>query len=198
MKINEKQKTKRIFLRLFSLLKKYKGNQKSFTLIELLVVISILALLASIILVSVRSVRMRARDAHRLTEIKQFGELFEVCFLERGNYPDSDLDPFMSDFWDERGTGWKYNSSCESCFGSFKDAISSCTATPIEDPINDDPFAYFYFYFEPDAITYEGVSINDACKGHYAFMAHLESSGHENNLCFDESNEYEYWFILGY
>jgi len=61
---------------------------KGFTLIELLVVITILGLLASIIMVSLGEARKSARDARRISEIKQVTNVLEQYYMDRGHYPD--------------------------------------------------------------------------------------------------------------
>ena len=49
-----------------------KKDQKGFTLLELLVVISIIGILAALLLANLNSVRERARDATRQSDIKQY------------------------------------------------------------------------------------------------------------------------------
>lgn len=162
---------------------------KGFTLIELLVVVAIIGLLSSVVLVTFRNMRASARDAHRIAEIDQFYKVLEVCYLAKGIYP--------KDVWDVTGTGWEYTFSCGSCYGSFEEALEECTKADLKDPINESPLAYYYFYFEPDATTYNGVQINNVCKGRYALMTHLELSKYEKIICFDEPDYYEYWAVLG-
>lgn len=64
-------------------------TQKGFTLIELLVVISIIGVLSSIVLVSLNNAKARARDAIRLSDIKQIQTALSVYYEEHGAYPTS-------------------------------------------------------------------------------------------------------------
>ncbi len=64
----------------------YKKN-KGFTLIELLVVIAILGLLATIVAVSLTSARARARDARRVSDIRQLELAFELYYAAFQQYP---------------------------------------------------------------------------------------------------------------
>lgn len=58
-----------------------------FTLIELLLVIAIIGLLASIVFVSARGVKAKARDAKREVEVASVAKSLEMYFLEKWNYP---------------------------------------------------------------------------------------------------------------
>jgi len=60
-------------------------REVGFTLIELLVVISIIGLLSSIVLVSVKSVRDKARDAVIITNIKELTTAMHAYYNEDGD-----------------------------------------------------------------------------------------------------------------
>jgi prepilin-type N-terminal cleavage/methylation domain-containing protein len=60
--------------------------RKGFTLIELLVVIAIIGLLASIVLVSLNSARAKARDAKRVSELKQIQTAIELYYDRANSY----------------------------------------------------------------------------------------------------------------
>src|SRR4030042_6846370 len=62
-------------------------EKSGFTLIELLVVISIIGLLTSIVLVNLSSVKARARDARRISEIRSIYPLLELYWLDYNYYP---------------------------------------------------------------------------------------------------------------
>ncbi len=53
-------------------------NKKGFTLIELLVVIAIIGLLSTLAVVSLNSARAKARDAKRVSDVKQLSTVIEM------------------------------------------------------------------------------------------------------------------------
>lgn len=63
------------------------NTKKGFTLIELLVVIAIIGILASIVLASLNSARIKSRDARRVADIKQIQLALELYFDANGSYP---------------------------------------------------------------------------------------------------------------
>lgn len=63
--------------------------KKAFTLIELLVVIAIIALLSTLSVVALGGARAKARDARRLSDIKQIQTALEMYLDSSGTYPAS-------------------------------------------------------------------------------------------------------------
>lgn len=66
----------------------HKKQNKGFTLIELLVVIAIISLLSSIVMASLSSARMKARDAKRLATLRSIGTALELYYSKYGSYPE--------------------------------------------------------------------------------------------------------------
>jgi prepilin-type N-terminal cleavage/methylation domain-containing protein len=60
---------------------------RGFTLIELLVVIAIIGVLSSVVLASLNTARMRARDARRLSDLSQLQIALETYYSDNGKYP---------------------------------------------------------------------------------------------------------------
>ena len=68
--------------------KNMKNNKKGFTLIELLVVIAIIGLLATLSVVALNTARVKARDARRVSDVKQMQTALEMYFdSNNGSYP---------------------------------------------------------------------------------------------------------------
>lgn len=63
-----------------------KMNKKGFTLIELLVVIAIIGLLSTLAIVSLNSARSKARDAKRVSDIRQIQTAMEVIYTDYSSY----------------------------------------------------------------------------------------------------------------
>ena len=75
---------------------------RGFTLIELLVVVAIIGLLSSIVMASLNSARMKARDAKRLSDMHQMQIALDLYYNTFGSYPNSDNAGCGG--WDSSGT----------------------------------------------------------------------------------------------
>jgi len=66
---------------------KNKKKSYGFTLIELLVVIAIIGLLSSIVMASLNSAKIKARDAQRISDLKQIRLALELYYNNNNAYP---------------------------------------------------------------------------------------------------------------
>ncbi len=64
-----------------------KKNKPGFTLIELLVVIAIIGLLSTLSILALNTARARARDAKRISDVKQIQTALEMYYNDTGDYP---------------------------------------------------------------------------------------------------------------
>lgn len=62
-------------------------SKKGFTLIELLVVISVIGLLSSVVISFVNSARIKAKDSHRLVEVREVEKALALYYDKYGSYP---------------------------------------------------------------------------------------------------------------
>jgi len=62
-------------------------SKKAFTLIELLVVIAIIGLLSTLSVIALNSARAKARDAKRISDVKQMQVALEMYYNDMAAYP---------------------------------------------------------------------------------------------------------------
>jgi type II secretion system protein G len=131
-----------------------KNNKSGFTLIELLVVIAIISLLSSVVSASLSSARGKARDAVRLSDIRQISSALELYYSDNGSYPNITGMPALSvDLSGDPGSqGWGDGTS------AFAQALSPYLKKMPLDPRNNDVTCYAagahfytYLYFGPNS-----------------------------------------------
>lgn len=64
----------------------FRGKSRGFTLIELMVVVFIIALLASVVIVNVSSVRQKGRDAKRVSDLSTVAAALQSYYADNHQY----------------------------------------------------------------------------------------------------------------
>lgn len=116
---------------------KSKNKNLGFTLIELLVVIAIISLLSSIVFASLSTVRKKARDARRITDLNQIKSALEM-YINQYSVP-----PTTGSYGENNTGGW--DASYEGDFMQFlKETAGTANPQNIKfmevipiDPINN-------------------------------------------------------------
>ncbi len=148
-----------ISLVLFKLKNSYL-NKRGFTLVELLVVISIIGVLSSTVFASLSSTRAKARDARRMSDIKNIQtalELYKDTFNEypravpSGNYVNSDK------FARSIQSGG--NGTSNYAWYNVKQNLSPYISLP-SDPVNNGTYLYQYDSDSGDNYQSYGLSVN--------------------------------------
>ncbi len=137
-------------------MKKPIRNNSGFTLIELLVVISIIALLSSIVIASLNSARLKARDAAIIAGVGEMRKLLELEFNDTGSY----INFFSSGGWINSKTG------CDNSFsGTYQTQARKICANIVNNSSGDEPWGY------GDIRFYIGNSIDN--NKYYSILAYL-------------------------
>ncbi len=64
-----------------------KNRSKGFTIVELLIVIVVIAILATLVIVTFTGIQQKARDSQRQTDINALDSHLEAYYAENGSYP---------------------------------------------------------------------------------------------------------------
>lgn len=136
----------------------YSRTNKGFTLIELLVVIAIIGLLASIVLVSLNSARVKARDVRRKADLHSLELAIYFYYDSVGAFPNNDT----------TGAGdWS---------AAYKAQLAPYISQPPLDPLANNGARYYGSYrmtWAPDA----------NCNGQYVLWAYIEGTNTGANTC---------------
>ena len=109
-------------------MRKDNKNFSSFTLVEMLVVVAVVGILASALLVSLGGSRAKARDARRISDLREVQNALELYYDREEEYPEVD----------HRGT----RDSWEELKTELENA--GITSHIPDDPINEGEYKYVY------------------------------------------------------
>jgi len=109
-------------------MRKNNKNFSSFTLVEMLVVVAVVGILASALLVSLGGSRAKARDARRISDLREVQNALELYYDREEKYPVVS-NPGSPSSWDE-----------------LKEELASegITSHIPDDPINEGEYIYVY------------------------------------------------------
>lgn len=62
-------------------------QKNGFTLIELIVVVAVISFLASLVVASLSTARLKARTTHRIADLNQIRSALEIYYSTNGSYP---------------------------------------------------------------------------------------------------------------
>lgn len=159
-------------------MQKNKGHLlPGFTLIELLVVIAIIGILASIVLASLNSARVKSRDARRVADIKQIQLALELYYNDNAVYPSTttSLVPTYISVLPgdpQTGGGYKYAGLNTSCTSYHLGAALEQTTVTTGSPLSNDADA----------------AAGTACTGSLADFSGVDSqdcAGNTGKACYD-------------
>lgn len=135
-------------------MKNEQNKKRGFTLIELLVVIAIIGILSSVVLASLNSARLKARDAQRLSEVRQLQTALELYYNENGHYPISagcggsgTLSGWCNSIQTKVGDHWIEDNGTENVLAPFisKDPVDPKQGTVVTDLQTDGGSSISYF-----------------------------------------------------
>lgn len=149
-------------------------SQRAFTLIELLVVVAIIGLLSSIVFASLNSARAKARDARRMSDLRQLERALTLYYDKHGYYPGeqhcTDSSKGIAGCGGTpTGNDWAANSDLRPLVTE-----GFISALP-KDPLNNS--TYFYWY-EPHNKNQGGCPSSAPGPCYYQIAARLEGGGY--------------------
>lgn len=153
-------------------LKQRDSREGGFTLIELLVVIAIIGLLAGIVVSSLNSARVRARDSKRISDFRQIQGALELFYDQTGQYPVPSVAGNWSDVWARLANCLQSGAECGFAPANFTSVMNKVPQDPLFVTGATEP-TYFYA---------AGSGIGAGCNGQqYRLAVFLETS---NNSAF--------------
>jgi len=145
-------------------------KSKSFTLIELLVVIAIIGILAALILASINSARAKARDAKRMSDLRQLKMALMQYAADH-----NDQFPVVSELGSD---------SCPGSVSALYNPDANCRISALFD--DDGPSLTGYMKKNPDtSINYPYFYYVDSDARNFAIVVYLENKNEKVTITQD-------------
>lgn len=170
-------------------MKSNKGKlEAGFTLVELLFVAAIIALIATVISVSITATRRKARDAKRVQDIQSIYFAVMTYFVEHGEYPLTEPSTHLANFrghflpgaFDVRSVSYiNVSNPAENlhAWSDLESKLSSYIYPLPKDPRNNVPNTYYYNILVDASGESVTVYMNDSGFGRVCTLALLPSPG---------------------
>lgn len=146
------------------------NKRKGFTLIELLVVIVIIGILATLSVIALNSARAKARDAKRVSDVKQMQTALELFYSDKEAYPTASSAITLGE-----GTscgGAVCDVLCDTTAG-FQNGTTGCSTNNVYIPsIPADAGSSSYTYTSADGTTYSIAFSLESGSGSLSAGAH--------------------------
>ncbi|HEY9480769.1 MAG TPA: type II secretion system protein [Candidatus Paceibacterota bacterium] len=142
----------------------YSSARRGFTLIELLVVISIIALLSSIVMATINTARVRARDAKRQRDMHEIFTALQFYYDRYGCLPTPGSSACNGTTAASEAGGWDYSSQGGGFLPWLETAglMSKVSVDPTNNMTGDatpsGTFAYRYYCY-PSGGSYSGLHL---------------------------------------
>lgn len=141
-------------------------TRSGFTLIELLVVVAIIGVLSAVVLFSVSTVRLKARDMQRTADIRQISVGLQRYFIDNGYYPwEAMYDTSMG----SDGAVMPSGSDWSPTSGIHQALVPKYLPDLPKDPTNS---GNYYYNYEPNGVG-QGPCVGTVCQ--YNLNARLEN-----------------------
>ncbi len=135
------------------------SHSRGFTVVELLVVIVIVAILATVTLVTYRGIQDRAKDAIRVQDASMIVRALQAYNARNGNYPN------------EQSASWEDSYTYPTTFISALVSSDTVNAVPV-DKVNTLSGGYYRYYRYP-----AGNSGCDATRGEFYVFQIIKPGG---------------------